>query len=122
MVQVPTYTERTPLFALGRSRRPGCTSQPRQVPHKGSLWRRRRRRGSANKKVAQEPVGTTSPSTPSWIISSSRIVPMFVTNNTGINIIPALYHFPLSIHPLSEKLLVWYQISFCPGMSIIMAK
>ena len=34
VVQVPTYTERTPLLALGRSRRPGCTSQPRQVPHK----------------------------------------------------------------------------------------
>ena len=33
VVQVPTYTERTPLLALGRSRRPGCTSQPRQVPH-----------------------------------------------------------------------------------------
>ena len=34
VVQVPTYTERTPLLALGRSRRPGCTSQPRQMPHK----------------------------------------------------------------------------------------
>ena len=34
VVQVPTYTERTPLLALGRSRRPGYTSQPRQVPHK----------------------------------------------------------------------------------------
>ena len=34
VVQVPTYTERTPRLALGRSRRPGCTSQPRQVPHK----------------------------------------------------------------------------------------
>ena len=34
VVQVPTYTERTPLLALGRSRRPGCTPQPRQVPHK----------------------------------------------------------------------------------------
>ena len=34
VVQVPTYTERTPLLALGRSRRPGCTAQPRQVPHK----------------------------------------------------------------------------------------
>ena len=34
VVQVPTYTERTPLLALGRSRRAGCTSQPRQVPHK----------------------------------------------------------------------------------------
>ena len=34
VVQVPTYTERAPLLALGRSRRPGCTSQPRQVPHK----------------------------------------------------------------------------------------
>ena len=32
--QVPTFTERKPLLALGRSRRPGCTSQPRQVPHK----------------------------------------------------------------------------------------
>ena len=34
VVQVPTYMERTPLLALGRSRRPGCTSQPRQMPHK----------------------------------------------------------------------------------------
>ena len=34
VVQVPTFTERKPLLALGRSRRPGCTSQPRQVPHK----------------------------------------------------------------------------------------
>ena len=34
VVQVTTYTERTPLLALGCSRRPGCTSQPRQVPHK----------------------------------------------------------------------------------------
>ena len=34
VVQGPTYTERTPLLALGCSRRPGCTSQPRQVPHK----------------------------------------------------------------------------------------
>ena len=34
VVQVPCYTERAPLSALGRSRRPGCTSQPREVPHK----------------------------------------------------------------------------------------
>ena len=34
VVQVPTYTERTPLLTLRGSKRPGCTSQPRQVPHK----------------------------------------------------------------------------------------
>ena len=31
---MPTFTERKPLLALERSRRHGCTSQPRQVPHK----------------------------------------------------------------------------------------
>ena len=39
-------------------------------------------------------------------------------NNTGINIFPALHHFPSTFW----KVVVWYQISFCPGMRIRMAK
>jgi len=31
---VPTFTKRVPLLALGRSRRPGPPSQPRQAPPK----------------------------------------------------------------------------------------
>ena len=38
--------------------------------------------------------------------------------NTGINIFPALHHFPSTIW----KVVVWYQIFFCPGMRIRMAK
>ena len=53
VVQVPTYTERTPLIALGRSRRPGCTSQPRQVPHKEPTFVEE----EAAKEVSQEEDG-----------------------------------------------------------------
>ena len=45
-----------------------------RCPTRISLWWRRRRRRSPRKKMAQEPVGATSPWTPSWIISFSRIV------------------------------------------------
>ena len=34
LMQVPTYIKRVPLLALGRSRRPGPTAQPRQAPPK----------------------------------------------------------------------------------------
>ena len=50
--------------------------------------------------MVQEPAGATSPSTPSWIISSSRIVHMFVTRkhrNKHISCNP-----PLSIHYLKS--------------------
>ena len=53
VVQVPTYTERTPLLALGRSRRPGCTSLPRQVPHKGLTLKE----GEEDKGISQEEDG-----------------------------------------------------------------
>ena len=56
VVQVTTYTERTPLLALGRSRRPGCTSQPRQVPHKELTFVE-----EEAKEVSQEEVGATFP-------------------------------------------------------------
>ena len=47
-----------------------------------------------------------------------NLLDVSVRFNTGINIFPALHHFPSTIW----KVVVWYQISFCPGMRIRMAK
>ena len=74
---------------------------PGRCPTRSSLlWRRRRRRRSARKKMAQEPAGATSPSTQSWIISSSRIVHMFVAKKHWNKYISCTS--PLSIHYLKS--------------------
>ena len=71
-----------------------------RCPTRISLWWRRKGRRSPRKKMAQEPVGATSPWTPSWIISSSRIVHMFVTKKHRNKYISCTS--PLSIHYLKS--------------------
>ena len=75
-----------------------------RCPTRISLWWRRRRRRSPRKKMAQEPVGATSPWTPSWIISFSRIVHMFVTKKHWNKYISCTS--PLSINYLKSCSLV----------------